>query len=115
MKKILIADNSRDVLDSMEKMLAPFFCIQTATTGYGVLKLLAKENYGGVILDVDFGSGINGLEIASIIRERNREIKIIIFSAVNYSSDILQRTRDMGATFCEKPVKLNFILKIMEE
>ena len=115
MKHILVADDEIDIVESMRGMLSPYFVVDIATTGIEILRLCDKESYDGLIIDVDFGPGISGLEIVSIIREKNKNIKIVIFSAVDYSDAIRQQAVDLGAVFCEKPLDLGMVLRIMGE
>ena len=115
MKHILVADDEIDIVESMREMLSPYFAVDIATTGIEILRLCDKESYEGLIIDVDFGPGIGGLEIASLVREKNKNIKILIFSAVDYSDAIRQQAVDLGAVFCEKPLDLAMVLRIMGE
>lgn len=114
MKEILVADDDVEIVNSIKEMLAPYCSIDTATTGIEVLQTFEKRQFNGLIIDVDFGPGINGLEIASILRARNKDLRILVFSATDYSDAIRQQVVDIGAVFCEKPLRLNVIRKLME-
>jgi CheY-like chemotaxis protein len=115
MKKLLIADDEMDIVESIKEMLTPYYQVDTATAGFEVLQLCERERYEGLIIDVDFGPGISGLEVASILRTDNKDIKILIFSAIDYSDAVRQQVVDIGAVFCEKPLSLSFIRKILED
>lgn len=115
MKRILVADDEINIVESIKEMLSPHFVVDIATTGIEVLRMCDKGSYGGLIIDIDFGPGISGLEIASIVREKNKKIKILIFSAVDYSDAIRQQAVDLGAVFCEKPLDLAMVLRIMRD
>jgi CheY-like chemotaxis protein len=115
MKKVLVADDKKDIVDSIKDMLDPYYQVSTATTGLEVLRLCKNENYDALILDVDFEHGINGLEVASMLRVNNKEIKILIFSAVDYSDEVRQQVIDVGALFCEKPLGIDLVHRILED
>jgi DNA-binding response OmpR family regulator len=107
MKKVLV--------ESIREMLSPSYVVDIATNGFSVLRLCQENTYAGLIIDVDFGPGMSGLEVASILRNSDKQIKIIIFSAIDYSNAVRQRVVNIGAVFCEKPITLQFIYKVLEE
>jgi DNA-binding response OmpR family regulator len=115
MKNILVADDNIEIVESVKKMLKPFYNVDVATTGIEVLDWFEKKDYYGLIIDVDFQHGINGLEIASRLRTRHKKLKILVFSATDYSDRVRQRVIDIGAVFSEKPLGLDFILRVMDD
>jgi CheY-like chemotaxis protein len=114
LKRILIADDQEDIVRSIGEMLAPFYSVDTATAGSEVLLMCSRQTFDGLIIDVDFGPGMSGLEIASIVRSRDKNIKILIFSALDYSDPVRQQVVDIGAAFCEKPLGLEFVRKKLD-
>lgn len=115
MKRILVADDRLDVVASIQEMLAPYFEVETATTGMHVLQLCEKHHFDGLIIDVEFPEGISGLETASRVRAANKEIKLLVFSATNYTDAVRQKVVDIGGVFCEKPLKLDFVRRFVED
>lgn len=113
-KHILVADDDRNIVESLKNMLVPYCRVDTARTGFDALKMLAKEPYDAAIIDIDFGPGINGVEIATKLRSWNKQTKIIIFSAVNESSYIQSKLNDLDVVFCEKPLRFSVIRDIIE-
>ena len=114
MKKILIADDDSEVVESIRVMLSPYYSVETATTGLEVLELFDDNNYHGLIIDVDFSYGISGLQTAAKLRLKDKTLRILVFSATDYSDAVRQYAVDMGATFCEKPLKLSQVQRIMD-
>jgi len=114
MKQLLVADDSPDVVDSIREMLLPYFSVEVALTGLQILRLCEMKTFDGLIIDVDFGPGMSGLEIASIVRSTNKKIKILVFSATDYSNVVRQKVVDIGAMFCEKPLRLDLVLRSLE-
>jgi len=111
MQRILVADNEPEIVNSMKEMLSPYYIVDIATYGFEVLKLCGEIKYDGIIMDIDFGAGINGIEIATLLREKDKTVKIIIFSAVAYSKEIKQKANDLCVFFFEKPIDLEKVLK----
>ena len=110
-KSILVADNELDIVESLETMLLPYFQVDIATSGIDTLRLFTENKYDGLILDIDFGAGINGLEVATMIRQKDRKVKILIFSAVEYSGETRTAIEALNAQFIEKPINLSTILE----
>ena len=113
-KAIIVADDKENIVKSMKKMLEPYYDVATATSGLDVLGLCRHKRYDGLIIDVLFEGGMSGLETATLVRETDKNIKIIVMSAVEYSSETRQQTLTIGASFLEKPLRLERIRKILE-
>lgn len=113
-KAIIVADDKENIVKSMKKMLEPYYDVSTATSGLNVLELCDAKQYDALIIDVIFEGGMSGLETAAMLRENDKDIKIIIISAVDYSSATRQQAIKIGASFLEKPLQLERIRKILE-
>jgi CheY-like chemotaxis protein len=114
MKRILVADDEPDIVRSIQEMLAPFYLVDVANTGTEVLRLCEESAYDGLIIDVDFGPGISGIEVATVLRRQNKDMRILVFSAIDYSDAVRQQVVDLGAVFCEKPLSLEFVRSALE-
>ncbi len=95
-------------------MLAPFYSVDVANTGVEVLRMCNEKGYDGLIIDVEFGPGMSGLEVASVLRGQNKTLRILVFSATDYSSAVRQQVVDLGGIFCEKPLSLEFVRSALE-
>ena len=113
MKRILVADDDREVVESLRNELTPYCRVDTATTGLEVLQLFAQRAYSGLIIDVHFEKGVSGLDIATMLRAKHKELKILVFSATDYSDAVRQKVVDIGGSFSEKPLELEFVRKVM--
>jgi CheY-like chemotaxis protein len=113
MKRILIADDRLEIVESIKSMLQRLCEVDTATTGLDILMMFKNNVYDGLIIDVAFETGMSGLEIAARLRAKHSDLPILVFSATNYSDGIRQQAIDIGASFREKPLLLEDIRKIM--
>lgn len=111
---IIVADDKANIVKSMRKMLEPYYEVTTATSGIDVLDLCHDKQYDALIIDVIFEGGMSGLETAKLLRETDKNIRIIIISAVDYSSATRQQAISIGASFLEKPLQVEHIRKILE-
>lgn len=114
MKRILVADDDKEVVESLNEALSPYCYVDIATTGLEVLQRFAQRAYSGLIIDVHFEKGVNGLDIATMLRAKHKDLKILVFSATDYSNAVRQRVVDIGGSFSEKPLEIEFIRKVME-
>jgi DNA-binding response OmpR family regulator len=108
MKHVLIADDDHELARCISDALGSECQVDIVNSGLEVLKLYKSkkfsEPYDALILDVNFSAGINGLEVAEMIRQEDQKVRILIFSAYDYSDVIRQRTLDIGAEFRPKPL-----------
>jgi len=107
-------DDVPDILESLQRMLSSRYRVDTACTGSEVLHKCATEAYDALIIDVDLGPGISGLEVAALLRVHNKSIPILVFSAIEYSDAVRQQVVDLGAVFGEKPLALDFVVRFVE-
>jgi DNA-binding response OmpR family regulator len=119
MKKVLIADDEQEVAQSIRDALGSEFKVDIVHSGLEVFRLYrqgkkACEPYDAIILDVNFSAGINGLEVADLIRKEDQEVHILIFSAYDYSDMVRQRALDIRAEFRSKPLNPEEIYKFVQ-
>lgn len=96
---ILLVDDHPENLVALEAVLdSPQYTLVKAATGMEALKLLLKDDFGLILLDV-FMPGLNGFETAAMIRERpkTRNIPIIFITAVNKTETDAARGYSLGA------------------
>ncbi|MEA5468290.1 response regulator transcription factor [Spirulina sp. 06S082] len=119
MKRIIVADDEHELAQCIKDALGSEYQVDIVHSGLEVLKLYKQKKdldpYHVLILDVNFSAGINGLEVANLIRQQDREIRILIFSAYDYSDIVRQRAFDMGAEFRAKPLDPIDIHKFIQD
>ena len=104
--RILIVDDDERNLLALSEVLKPIADVATAASGKDALRLLLREEFAVILLDV-FMPGMDGYETAALIREREQtaRIPIIFLSAVNKETEHLMRGYSMGAVdYVFKPV-----------
>lgn len=96
---ILLVDDHPENLIALQAVLdSPNYRLVKAKDGMEALKLVLKEDFHLILLDV-FMPGLNGFETAAMIRERakTRQIPIIFITAVNKSDADEARGYSLGA------------------
>lgn len=104
--KILVVDDDERNLLALSEVLQPIAQVITAPSGRDALRLLLKQDFAVILLDV-FMPGLDGYETAALIRQRDQtsKIPIIFLSAVNKETEHLMRGYEMGAVdYVFKPV-----------
>src|SRR5579884_4045887 len=96
---ILLVDDHPENLLALEAVLdASGYRLVRAHSGMEALRLLLKETFSLILMDVCM-PGLNGFETAALIRERpkTRDIPIIFITAVNKTEEDVARGYSVGA------------------
>jgi signal transduction histidine kinase/CheY-like chemotaxis protein len=106
-KMILLVDDNQQVRETLKPVVEQIgYNCQTADGGYDALKLIKKNKYTVILLDVNMPD-IDGFEVASQIRGlagSNRSIPIIWISATPPEL-ITEEQKKLFTHFLEKPVR----------
>lgn len=129
-KKILIVDDDKDLVASLEQvLLAKGYDVAAAFSGTEGLKALEAERPDLVILDVMMEADTAGFEVADRIRSRRatsrflpfKDIPIIILTAINQVTNS-RFSMDQGDSFLPgiddfltKPVDIDELLDKMDK
>lgn len=110
---ILIVDDTKANIIALTALLdSPNLNILSADSGNEALKLLLKENIDLILLDVQM-PGMNGFEVAEIMRANNKtkNIPIIFVTAISKEEKFIFKGYELGAVdYLYKPIS-NEILK----
>src|SRR3954467_1716097 len=106
--KILVVDDREDNLFSIETILEKDgYTLVKANSGRAALKILLHEHdFTLILMDVQM-PGMNGLETATMISEREKlkHIPIIFITAHNYEEEYIFRGYQMGGVdYIYKPI-----------
>jgi two-component system, sensor histidine kinase len=95
---LLVDDHPENQLALQAVLESPEYHLVKAKDGMEALKLLLREEFHLILLDV-FMPGLNGFETAAMVRERakTRHIPIIFITAVNKSDADAARGYSLGA------------------
>ena len=110
-KKIIVADDEPDIRRMVCECLGSVgYVTVEARDGAEVLKLLAKEHYDLVVLDIFMP--VNGLQALEGIKANHPATKVVILSAItqydaNFKDAVIGKNAE---AFVPKPPKLDFFL-----
>ncbi|TES93954.1 MAG: response regulator [Candidatus Cloacimonadota bacterium] len=109
MKKILIVDDDPNIrLLFAEILKMDGFEIATASTGTKALQSVLEDHFNLLILDIKM-PGIHGLEILRRLREKGRNLPIIICSAFEGMQDDFSIKSYGISDYLVKPVDLKLL------
>jgi CheY-like chemotaxis protein len=104
-KRILVCDDEEAIRLLLNESLQDSYEVIEASNGRDALRLSTKEQFDLIIMDIKMPS-VHGLEAIERIRERNKDIPIIICSAYSaMEHDIIVKTSNVAA-FLVKPIDI---------
>jgi two-component system response regulator HydG len=115
--KILVVDDETEVVDTLSSFLSrKGYEVNGASSGEEALSILEKESSDLILLDIRL-PGMQGTEVARIIKEKYPSIKIIVVTAYSDESQTLYEDNLLEGLII-KPVKLqelyNKLLEILQ-
>ena len=113
--KVLIVDDDKDFLDIMaERMSARGMNVSIATSAEYALKLVLKESYDAVIMDLMMPE-IDGFKALKLFRETRPDVQIILLTG-DVTADKCSEAIKLGALdVIEKPADLNLLTEKIEK
>jgi two-component system response regulator PilR (NtrC family) len=113
-KRILVCDDEEPIRLLVTETLKENYQIDESTDGRDALRKVTKEDFDLLIADIKM-PGMHGLDLIERIRERNKEIPIIICSAYRLmEDDIVVQTSNVAAFFT-KPIDIKALkIKVFE-
>lgn len=113
MARLLIVDDEADV----REFAANFFRkrkieVLTATDGQEALQIIESQSPSLILLDIKM-QGLDGIETLRRIREKNKDVKVIMVSGKNSEED-MQKCKSYGAlNYIHKPLILEELEKVV--
>ena len=105
--QVLIVDDQPRNLDALEAMLSPLDCaLVRATSADEALLALLRHDFAAIVLDIKM-PGMNGIELAKLIKQRKRSqhVPILFLTAHMLDEDDALKGYGVGAVeYLSKPV-----------
>ena len=106
--RLLIADDQLHILETLEFLLKPEgFLLQRARTPHAVLEQFDHTPIDGLLIDLNYTrdttSGREGLDLLAAIRERDRDVPVIIMTAWANVELAVEAMRRGANDFIQKP------------
>ncbi|MDO4864340.1 MAG: LytTR family DNA-binding domain-containing protein [Ruminococcus sp.] len=116
MQRILIYDDSREQCNILKKLIGQLDGysaeVSTAVTSDEAVRLLGRESFTAVFLDIELENDKNGISFADSLQERFPDISLIYITAhIKYCEDIFATS---PAAFLLKPFTLEKVRRVMQ-
>jgi DNA-binding response OmpR family regulator len=113
--KVLIVDDEKDFLDIMaERMGARGMEVSTATSAEDALKMVLKESYDAVIMDLMMPE-MDGFKALKLFKETRSDMSIILLTANVPEEKCIEAIKLGAMDVIEKPADLNLLTQKIEE
>ena len=113
--KILIVDDEKDFLDIMaERMSARGMEVSTATSAENALKMILKESFDAVIMDLMMPE-MDGFKALKLFKEAKPHVPIILLTANVPEEKCIEAIKLGAMDVIEKPADLNLLTQKIEQ
>jgi len=112
---LLYVEDDKEIRENFAEIFSTYFDnIILADNGRDALKLYGKNHIDVIILDISI-PGINGLNVASEIRESDNKVEIIILTGFSEKEKLIQAINTQIFAYLMKPVKQDELNKTLNE
>jgi DNA-binding NtrC family response regulator len=113
--KVLIVDDEKDFLDIMaERLGARGMEVSTATSAENALKMVLKESFDAVIMDLMMPE-MDGFKALKLFKETRPDLPIILLTANVPEEKCIEAIKLGAMDVIEKPADLNLLTQKVEE
>ena len=113
--KVLIVDDEKDFLDIMaERMGARGVEVSTTTSAENALKMVRKETYDVVIMDLMMPE-MDGFKALKLFKETRPDLPIILLTANVPEEKCIEAIKLGAMDVIEKPADLNLLTQKIKE
>jgi len=113
--KVLIVDDEKDFLDIMaERMGARGVQVSTTTSAENALKMVLKETYDVVIMDLMMPE-MDGFKALKLFKETRPDLPIILLTANVPEEKCIEAIKLGAMDVIEKPADLNLLTQKIKE
>lgn len=116
-KKILLVEDDDITIELLKLYLKNYCKLDVANRGDNAIQLALENNYDAILMDINLGTGIDGLEVTKILRQTEK-YKIIPIIAVTAYAMVGDRETFISAGcdyYISKPFSKNDLLNLLDK
>ena len=114
MEKILVIDDSEDILRTVETYLCEGYIVLTAKYGELGLDIYKKERPGVVITDIRM-PGMDGIDVLREVKSIDKDTEVILITGNGDMKDVIKSLRLGASDFMLKPTDVGLLELIIEK
>jgi CheY-like chemotaxis protein len=115
MSRVLLIDADVATLSTLRASLrCAGYAVETSSSGHEALESLARQQYHAAIAELRLPD-MSGLDVLAQLRERDRELSVIITFVSASTADALEAGRLGACGFVKKPVAEEELLRLVGE
>ncbi|NJN64286.1 MAG: response regulator [Acidobacteria bacterium] len=107
--RILLVDDDHEFLRRFLLLGEEHFDLKTATDGSSALRAVAEDPFDAVLLDVDLGKGLSGIDVLTRLRQEARDVPVIMVSGDETPSTIVAAIRAGASDYISKRPNLELL------
>jgi len=114
---ILLVENDRPSADIIKLFLHNIHKVDIALSGKSALEMVKEKKYNLILMDIDLGMGMNGLETASLIKQIRgyKNIPVVAVTAYAMLGD-REKFIEAGCTeYIAKPFNRNALIELINK
>ena len=113
---ILLVENDDTCIKVVSYFLKDSYNLDAAQDGITALQMIQGKNYNAILMDIDLGTGMNGLEVANKIKEFHEyeNIPIIAVTAYALENDRKKFLAEGCSSYLSKPFSKNDLLTLLK-
>jgi DNA-binding response OmpR family regulator len=111
MKKVLLVEDNRDLLESMEMLLAGQFSVESAEDGQQALELLGRSRPDIIVSDIMMPE-MNGYELLKKVRSMGelKDVPIVLLTALGQDENLIGGYELGADDYLVKPVRAEVLI-----
>lgn len=111
---VLIVDDEPDNIDILEKILDDICKFDVVNTGEDAVEVCKTKTYPVILMDINLGAGISGIETANIIKTFNDYKYTFIVALTSYEpEDVVSEFSNAFSHFIQKPYNTEHIKELV--
>jgi DNA-binding NtrC family response regulator len=111
--RVLIVDDDSGTCETLSDILTGSgFIVAVAKCGEECLEKIKKSHFDFVLMDVKM-PGLSGVETFKIIRDMDKETKVIIMTAYSVDDLVLEAVKEGAFSVIYKPLNLDSLISML--
>ncbi len=116
-KKLLYVEDDQPSLDTVSLLIKKWYNVDTASNAEEALEKVKNNEYAAILMDINLGFGMNGIELTDHIREvpgykETPVIAVTAFASITEKREIMSHQL---THYISKPFFREDLLKIIDE